>query len=94
MEQVLTSLYHISPSASCVASLYSLRDFHLFFIVTTNPIYSALCKFEPDGSRIDKFELDRSRIGKFELDGSKIPCLKRAREKTYFYRWLQIIECN
>jgi len=62
MEQVLTSLYHISPSASCVASLYSLRDFHLFFIVTTNPIYSILCKFELDGSGIDKFELDGSRI--------------------------------
>jgi len=62
MEQVLTSLYHISPSASCVASLYSLRDFHLFFIVTTNPIYSILCKFQLDGPGIDKFELDGSRI--------------------------------
>jgi len=31
-----------------------------------------LCKFEPDGSRIDKFELGRSRIDKFELDGSRI----------------------
>jgi len=88
MEQVLTSLYHISPSASCVASLYSLRDFHLFFIVTTNPIYSALCKFEPDGSRIDKFELNRSRMGKFELDGSRIPAsltlLKEDKKENVF----------